>query len=132
MCQSSSEIVVTSNCGHEKIEEEKKKNKNLCQHTREYRNNRMSKTVYLVFGCALMMLLVLASDVNGRRIDEDDDLVFAASEKHKKYAKGDDSEHHESDHEEKGEKGKKGYESEHGYVDTHRLNAFLFFFSMDW
>lgn len=71
----------------------------------------MSKTQFLLFGCALVVLLAFAPDVSGRRID--DDLKFSASKKHKKYVEG---EHHESDYEKKGEKGKKGYESEHGYV----------------
>lgn len=86
----------------------------------------MSKIAFLLFGSALVVLLALASDISGHRID--DDLEFAASEKHRKYEKGDESEHHASNHEEKGGKDEEGHESEHGYVaqctHTHTHNEF--------
>lgn len=74
----------------------------------------MPKVTILLFGCALVVLIALASDVDARRID--DDLEVAASEKHEKHEKGEKKEHHEEHHEKKGGKEKKGYESEHGYV----------------
>lgn len=77
-------------------------------------SKKMSKTPFLVFGCALLLLLFLALDVSGHRIE--DDLEFSASGKQKKYEKGSESEHHESDYEKKGKKGKMGYEMKHGYV----------------
>lgn len=76
----------------------------------------MSKVTFVLFGCALVMLLALASDVSGRRIP--DDLESSASEKHKKYKNGHEAEHHESDHAKKGDQGDKGYESKHGYVNV--------------
>lgn len=57
--------------------------------------------VYFLYSCS------------ARQIPED--LEVASSDKHEEWKKGDESDYHESDHSEKGEKGDKKYESEHGY-----------------
>lgn len=65
--------------------------------------------------CLVVVFVCLVNDSCARHID--DDLEVAASEKHQEseYKKGDDKEHHSEHHQEKGEKGKKGYEQEHKY-----------------
>lgn len=67
----------------------------------------------LVWCLSVVLVVCFVNNVSGRRIY--DDLEIAASDKHEEWKKGDGSDHHESGHEEKGEKGEKGYKSEHGY-----------------
>lgn len=76
----------------------------------------MSKSAILFCVLAGLSLVVLyvPHDVGGREIAGD--LAFAASDKRTKWEKGGESDHHESDHGEKGEKADEEYESKHGFV----------------
>lgn len=69
----------------------------------------------LVWYLSVVLVVCFTNTVSGRRIN--DDLEFAASDKHEEWKKGEESDYHESGHEEKGEKGEKGYKGEHGYCN---------------
>lgn len=76
--------------------------------------SRLKASIILCTIAIFVIYLTIGCDAHSIQVD---DLEVAASGKHeKKWEKGGEAGHHESDHGSHGEKGEKGYESKHGYV----------------
>lgn len=76
----------------------------------------MSRLTTIAFVCISLVLVgYLTIGCDAHRIQVAD-LGVAASEKHQEWAKGDESDHHASEHGEQGKKSDEGYDVEHGYV----------------
>lgn len=85
----------------------------------------MSRLTTIAFVSILLVLVgYLTIDCDAHSIQVAD-LEVAASEKHQEWAKGDEADHHASEHGEQGKKSEEGYDVKHGYVNFEPKTATL-------
>lgn len=72
----------------------------------------MSKVTIVVLCTVTVIFSYLTYGCDAIRVY---DLDVAASEKHKEWKKGEESDHHQSDFNKHNEKGEKGYDKKHRY-----------------
>lgn len=74
---------------------------------------RLTTTIFVCISVVIVSYLTIDCKAYSIQVD---DLEVAASDKHQQWEKGDESDHHASEHGESGKKGENGYDVQHGYV----------------
>lgn len=88
----------------------------------------MSRVSIVILCATVVLFSYLMSGCDAHRIQYDD-LEVAASGKEEKWAKGDESDHHDDGFDKKGKEGDKGYDAKHRYVvNLNRLIVSALFF----